>query len=195
LADRRLHRRDTEIIGPAAAAILANPMGALTIASITQTPIPFSSPAQLLESITTALAGNAAAANDLVPNLPGSRYFDNTDTTYSSPMLPPVVLDDINERVDRFTAARSALNCLDHHYQPTGNLQIPMVMLSMSLDPVVPGFHRLAYLNLVNAAGNGDQLVQRTVSRYGHCEFTPTEIATAFLDLVAWVEFGIKPLP
>ena len=185
----------TAIVAPAAAAILANPTGALTIASITQTPIPFSNPAELVESITTALAGNAAAANDLVPNLPGSLYFDNTDVTYSSPLLPPLVLAGINANVGRFTASPSALNYLDHYYQPTGDLRIPMVMLSNSLDPVVPGFHRLAYQNLVNAAGNGDRLVQRTVNRYGHCTFTPTEIATAFLDLVAWVEFGVKPLP
>jgi pimeloyl-ACP methyl ester carboxylesterase len=185
----------TAVIGPAAAAIQANPIGAVTIASITQTPIPASNPAQLVESITTALAGNAAAANDLVPNLPGSLYFDNTDVTYSSPVLPPAVLAGINASVDRFTASQSALNYLDHHYQPTGDLRIPMVMLSNSLDPVVPGFHRLAYLNLVSAAGNAERLVQRTVNRYGHCAFTPTEIATAFLDLVGWVEFGVKPLP
>jgi hypothetical protein len=186
---------NTSIVIPAAAAILGNPAGALTIASITQTPTPFSNPAQLVQSITTALAGNAAAANDLVPKLPSSLYFDNADVTYSSPVLPPAVLAGINAGVDRFSASQSALNYLEHHYQPTGDLRIPMVMLSTSLDPVVPGFHRLAYLNLVNDAGNGERLVQRTISRYGHCEFTPTEIATAFFDLVGWVESGVKPLP
>ena len=185
----------TSIAVPAAAAILSNPAGASTIASITQTPIPWSQPGELLESITTALVGNAAAANDLVPKLPGSLYFDNADVTYSSPLLPPAVLAGINATVDRFSGSQSALNYLDHYYQPTGDLRVPMVMLSNSLDPVVPGFHRLAYRNLVTAAGNGDRLVQRTISRYGHCTFTPAEIATAVLDLVAWVEFGVKPLP
>jgi len=185
----------TSIAVPAAAAILSNPAGAATIASITQTPIPWSQPGELLESMTTALVGNAAAANDLVPKLPGSLYFDNADVTYSSPLLPPAVLAGINATVDRLSGSQSALNYLDHYYQPTGDLRVPMVMLSNSLDPVVPGFHRLAYRNLVTAAGNGDRLVQRTISRYGHCTFTPAEIATAVLDLVAWVEFGVKPLP
>ena len=70
-----------------------------------------------------------------------------------------------------------------------------MVMLSNSRDPVVPGFHRAAYSGLVAAAGHSDLLVQRTVNRYGHCEFTDAEIASAFFDLVVWVEFGFKPTP
>ncbi len=70
-----------------------------------------------------------------------------------------------------------------------------MLMLSTSLDPVVPGLHQTLYSELVAAAGNSHLLVQRTVDRYGHCVFTPTEIATAFTDLVTWVEFGIKPTP
>ena len=73
--------------------------------------------------------------------------------------------------------------------------EIPMLMLSTSRDPVVPGFHQESYLHRVAAAGQSDWLVQRTVDRYGHCNFTPPELAAAFADLVAWVEFGIKPLP
>ena len=185
----------TSIVVPAATAILANPGGAATIASISQTPVPFSNPSQLVVSMTTALAGNAAAANDLVPNLPSASYFDNADVIYSSAVVPPAVLAGINANVDRFTASQAALNYLDHHYKPSGDLRIPMLMLSTSMDPVVPGFHRTAYRTLVTAAGHGDLLVQRTVARYGHCNtLTPTEIATAFLDLVAWVEFGLKPV-
>jgi hypothetical protein len=26
-----------------------------------------------------------------------------------------------------------------------------------------------------------------------HCGFTPTEFVTAFVELAAWVEFGLKP--
>jgi len=74
-------------------------------------------------------------------------------------------------------------------------LHIPMVMLSTSRDPVVPGFHQTAYRNAVAASGRSDLLVQRSITRYGHCVFTPAEIAKAFTDLVGWVEFGIKPAP
>ncbi len=43
------------------------------------------------------------------------------------------------------------------------------------------------------AAGNADLLVQRAIRGVGHCGFTGIELATAFADLVAWVELGIKP--
>ena len=185
----------TAIVIPAGAAILANPTGASFMAGIAQTPIPFSTAAQLGESIVTALAGHAASFSDLVPKLPQDRYFDNEDVVYTGAFVPAPVLAAVNATVERFTAAQAALNYLEHYYQPTGVLQIPMVMLSTSLDPVVPGFHQRVYRDLVAAAGQSDRLVQRTVSRYGHCNFTPTEIATALLDLVAWVEFGRKPTP
>jgi len=33
------------------------------------------------------------------------------------------------------------------------------------------------------------------VPTYGHADFTPTELVTAFSDLVLWVRYGIKPTP
>ena len=70
-----------------------------------------------------------------------------------------------------------------------------MLMLSNSRDPVAPGFNREAYAAAVAASGRADLLVRREIPRYGHCDFTPVEIGTAFMNLVAWVEFGVKPLP
>jgi pimeloyl-ACP methyl ester carboxylesterase len=184
----------TAIAQPATAAILANPLAAAAIASIDQTPIPFSSPAELVESIVTALVGHAGSFNDLVPELHGKEYFDNQNVQYTG-ALPAQTLAFINATVGRFEASPAALNYLNQYYEPSGVLPIPMLMLSMALDPVVPGVHRSTYANLVAAAGQSGLLVQRTINRYGHCEFTPAELATAFADLVAWVQFGIKPAP
>jgi hypothetical protein len=70
-----------------------------------------------------------------------------------------------------------------------------MLMLSNARDPVVPGFNQASYLSAVLANGAANLLVQRQVPIYGHCVFTPTELGTAFTDLVLWVEHGIKPAP
>ena len=35
--------------------------------------------------------------------------------------------------------------------------------------------------------------MQRAIRGVGHCDFTAAEFSTAFLDLVAWLETGIKP--
>ena len=184
----------TEIAGPAAAAIAGDfGLGAATIARIVQTPVPFSTGPQLVESMVTALVGHAGSFSEFTPLMPSSRYFDNQATIYSSPVLSPLVLAAINGTVDRFAASPSALNYMEHNYQPSGDLPIPMLMLATSLDPVLPGFHQAAYRGLVTAAGRSDLLVQRTITRYGHCNFTPGEIAAAFSDLVLWVQYGIKP--
>ena len=188
----------TAIAAPAAAAILGDPRpvtGAAVIASVDQTPVPFANGAQLLESLITALTGHAGSFSELVMHLPSSRYFDNSDVTYTSSVLPPLTVAGLNAAVGRFEASPSALNYMQHFYQPSGELTAPMLMLSTSLDPVLPGVHPRAYRDLVAGAGQSELLVQRTINRYGHCNFTPAEIATAFGTLVAWVELGIKPTP
>ena len=188
----------TAIAAPAAVAILSDQRpvpGAALIAAIDQTPVPFSNGPQLLESLITALVAHAGSFSALVPSLPSARYFDNSDVLYSSALLPAGTMAGINAAVDRFDAAPSALNAMAHYYQPSGVLTLPMLMLSTSLDPVLPGFHQRMYGDLAAAAGQSDLLVRRTISRYGHCNFTPDEIALAFAQLVGWVEFGVKPAP
>jgi len=190
---------NSAIVAPAIAAMTSNPTGAFEIAAIDQTPVPFANPPELLQSIATALGGNASSYSDFVPDFPAKPYFDNRNVTYTSAVLPAPLLAAINANVGRFDAAPSALNYMNQYYKPTGNLQVPMLMLSTLRDPIAPGFHQISYRNTVTAAGHSDLLVQRSVSGtnngYGHCTFTPQELATAFSDLVGWVEFGIKPVP
>jgi len=185
----------TEIEGPATLAMLHDSRGAAAIAAVAQTPVPGSNLIEQGQSILAALVGHASTAPDQSPQLRGRSYFDNHDTVYTG-ALPPGLLTSINLAIGRFDAVPSALNYLEHYYQPTGDLEIPTLTLSLTLDPVVPDFHRTLYASVVAAAGKSDHLVQRTVSRYGHCDqLLPEEIATAFRDLVLWVEYGVKPAP
>jgi pimeloyl-ACP methyl ester carboxylesterase len=183
-----------QIIGPAVAAMTANPLPAVYIAALDQTPAPYADGAELVESIVTALVSHAGNFTDNLLTK-GKPYFDNRATIYSSAVLPASLLDGINAGIQRFSASPAALASLDHNYTPSGDLQIPMLMLSNVRDPVVPGFHQASYLAAVTAAGASNLLVQRQVNVYGHCVFTPEEIGTAFTDLVLWVQFGIKPNP
>jgi len=181
-----------DILTPAIAAIGANPVNALAIATITQTPLPFANGTELGESLLTALAGHAGAFNDLIARTHGHPYFDNRMTEYTGAISPPV-LQAINLGVERFDATPDALHYLDKYYEPSGELSVPTVMLSTSRDPLVPAFHQIAYTNAVAANGSADLLVHRIVDRYGHCNFTPAELAAAFADVVRWAELGIKP--
>ena len=185
----------SEIVLPAVAAMTANPTGAAAIASITQTPVPFANGTELVQSIVTALVG-AAGYPDVLRLTHGHPVFDNMTTQYTG-ALPPATLQLINASVQRYSASTAGLTYIEHNYTPTGNLQMPALTLSTFRDPVAPGFHRSAYGAAVAAAGDSDWLVQRSVpgtgNGYGHCTFTPVELATAFLDLVLWAEYGVKP--
>jgi len=184
-----------DIVLPAITAMTASPLPMFTMAAIEQTPFPFSTPAELANSIVTALVGNAGDLLQLRSLTHGHPFFDNRSTSYSSATLPAPVLQAINAGIERFDASPSALNALEHNYEPSGDLRIPMLMISDARDPVAPAFNQVAYGAAVAAAGASDLLVQRQVPVYGHCVFTPTQLATAFADLVAWSQFGIKPTP
>jgi len=186
-----------DIVSPAIAAMTASPAGAFAIASIAQTPVPFASVPELLESIATALGG-AATYPEILGLTHGRAYFDNTSTQYTG-ALPAPTLALINASVQRFAGTPAGRNSIAHDYTPTGRLPVPALTLSTFRDPVIPGFHRSTYGQDVAAMGDGDRLVQRTVAGtaggYGHCTFTPQELTQAFFDLVAWGEFGVKPAP
>jgi pimeloyl-ACP methyl ester carboxylesterase len=186
-----------DIVNPAVAAMTGNPAGAAAIASITQTPVPFATGPELLESIATALAG-AASYPEILELTHGQAYFDNTTTQYSG-ALPALTLALINANVRRFSGSPAGRNSLAHNYTPTGDLRIPALTLSTFRDPVIPGFHRTIYGQEVAAMGDADRLVQRSVpgyaGGYGHCTFTPQELSQAFFDLVVWGEYGVKPTP
>jgi pimeloyl-ACP methyl ester carboxylesterase len=183
------------IVLPAVAAMTANPAGAFAIASIAQTPVPFANGVELVQSIATAL-GAAAGYPDVLRLTHGQAVFDNLTTQYTG-ALPPATLQLINAGVQRYSASPAGLNDVEHNYTPTGDLRIPALTLSTFRDPVAPGFNRSAYGAAVAAAGDSDWLVQRLVpgtgNGYGHCTFTPLELATAFSDLVLWAEYGVKP--
>jgi hypothetical protein len=182
------------IVLPALAAMQVDPTGALTMAQIDQIPIPFATAEELVESILTALAYYATEFTDINNRTHGHGFFDNSDTQYSG-ALPPEQLQAINSGIQRFAASPSALAYLQHFYNPSGVLRIPMLTLATSRDPVVPGLHQISYREAVTAAGVSDFLVQRQIDRYGHLTFTPEELGRAFNDLVLWVEFGVKPSP
>jgi pimeloyl-ACP methyl ester carboxylesterase len=185
------------IVIPALAAMMSDPSGAAAIAAITQTPVPFASGPELLESIATALGG-AAGYPEILGLTHGQAYFDNTATQYTG-TLPALTLAFINANVQRFAGSPAGRNSLEHNYTPTGDLRVPALTLSTFRDPVAPGFHRTLYGQAVASMGATDLLVQRSVpgvtGGYGHCTFTPTELTQAFFDLVAWSEFGVTPTP
>lgn len=94
----------------------------------TQTPVPYASGAELLQSIATALGG-AAGYPEILALTHGHAYFDNMTTNYAG-ALPPTTLAFVNAAVPRFAGTPAGQNSLEHNYTPTGDLRIPALTLS-----------------------------------------------------------------
>ncbi len=75
----------------------------------------------------------------------------------------------------------------------TGDIRVPVLTPHNLGDMFVPVHKEIEYARRVAARGNSDLLVQRAIRGVSHCGFTGSELATAFLELVGWVEFGVKP--
>jgi pimeloyl-ACP methyl ester carboxylesterase len=177
---------NNDLIGPAVAAMTAHPEGAFAISQIAQTPVPFASGPELVESIVRAITLQAVELSDILERTHGESFFDNSTTVYTG-ALPPPVLDDINAHIARFEIAPSAAAMMRRFYEPTGRLPIPLIAYHTTRDPVVPVFHEYVYRDLVQAAGMSENLQQRIEDRYGHTGFPASQAIQAFEELVQWV--------
>ena len=188
----------TEVILPVIDAIQEKPERAGAITAIQQTPVPFTTGEELVESFVRGIGFQFRGFEDVLGRTHGHIPFGNMQTEYMGP-LPEELLAGINAGVNRFDATRDALTQLKNFYEPSGALEVPVLTLHNEWDPVVPLFHEDLYAKAVAAAGKSHLLRQRTVGVYGHCKFGEEEaegvevMVEAFLDLVAWSEEGIVP--
>jgi hypothetical protein len=126
----------------------------------------------------------------------GGNPFDNRNLIYVGTSSTSSAGDlELNEKVKRYAAVPTARAYLIRHYAPNGHLGRPMLALHTIYDPVVQISQLPLYDHEVQAAGEGDHLVQQFVNREGHCNFTEDQIGDAFDELVRWTHGGARPVP
>jgi pimeloyl-ACP methyl ester carboxylesterase len=148
----------------------------------------------------TGLAGNflfeLGVGQGTLPRQPGVGV-DNSDVVYQFDMNPALSPGEgaFNVAVQRVTADVQARhrNGMANVAPTNGNLHIPMLTLHTLGDLFVPFHMEQVYARRVAAKGLSHNLVQRATRDHGHCAFTPSELVTTFVDLVKWVEAGVKP--
>jgi pimeloyl-ACP methyl ester carboxylesterase len=192
----------------------ANPtaaLGLLAIASTAQTPlayvpgnvtVPGVSQTTLVTSLIAALSYQLFTW-DVVARTHGHSPFDNSATTYTmgTPVVPALsstlsaLIAGSNVGVDRYTSPPDAQNVLEKYFTPSGALEIPVITVHNRWDYLVPFFHEAAFQQTVAAAGASDMLLQRALTDYGHCSNTQmrTAVTQGLLDLVGWVDSGVRP--
>jgi len=187
-----------EVVYPLIGAVTADPTGAGAIALIDQTPVPwdFVNGAELVQSYAVAMGFWYVYLDDVKGRTGDKGFYDNTQTVYTSSVLPDITMAGINAYVERFEGSNQAARYLWRYFEPTGKISTPHFSLHNSRDPAVPAFHETLYAEKVAEHGNSDLLVQRISDRYGHTETYPAaEVYGAFEELVDWVDTGTAPLP
>jgi hypothetical protein len=142
------------------------------------------------------LFGLAADIDGTLPRQPG-QALDNSDVVYQFDADPALSAAEsaFNGSVQRLVADPQARrrDGIANVTPTTGNLRIPMVTLHTLGDLFVPFHMEQEYARRVAAHGASDLLVQRATRDFGHCSFTGPELVQTFVDLVTWVEAGVKP--
>lgn len=183
---------NAQILGPAQFAVQASPNGAFIIANIGATPLPGNNATEIVTSLLTAVGFHARGLDDLTDRAQGRVPYGNDDVTYTSVAFNPL-MPALNANISRFTLAANASQWLEHNYEPSGDLDIPVLTLHTTRDPVVPFFHEGMLASKAASTGSAANLAQRSVNRYGHCSFTLGEMTTALNDLAGWINTGVKP--
>jgi hypothetical protein len=131
-----------------------------------------------------------------LPRAPGVAL-DNSDTVYQLDLDPALSAAEeaLNDDIVRVSPDRQTRRAQGLAQVPVinGDISVPVITLHNLGDLFVPVHNEIVYAERVAAEGNSDLLVQRAIRGVGHCDFTGAELATAFFDLVAWVEAGVKP--
>jgi len=186
----------SELVPAIYGAILRNPTAAVALASVDQVELPWTgdfNDGTLINSILRVLGYNILGTNDLLERTGGASPFENRSTTYTGTGLQTLDAG-LNAGVDRFEGSKQAFDYLKAYYQPKGKLQTPVLTLHTTLDPDVPFSHEQQLTDIVKSAGYSSKLVQQSYNRYGHCNFSPAEAASAFFRLANWVKRGVKPV-
>lgn len=182
---------DSPLVKEIIAAILADPISAIKLASVDQVKLPYTTPGQLINSIVRVLGYHVRGTNDLLERTQGAVPFGNVDLRYTG--LGLLLNPAVNAGVQRVRAAAEGTRYLNDFYQPRGTLTAPLLTLHTTMDPDVPFVHEAALAKIVAAAKTSQFLAQQSVVRYGHCNVSPAEVVRTFSRLVHWAENGVKP--
>ena len=122
---------------------------------------------------------------------------DNTDVVYQFDTDPALTAaeQDFNDSVFRVEQDAQGRNRNGLAQVPAiqGDPTVPVMSLHNLGDLFVPFHNEVVYAQRVADNGKSDLLVQRAIRGVGHCDFTGAELATAFSDLVSWIDTGVKP--
>jgi hypothetical protein len=143
-------------------------------------------PSTVATTVEHVLWYNVFATNDAVKKLGGNPFGNRTRWYWGSN-------DDLalNLGVRRFDANPRALAAVAP-YQTSGKVTESLVTMHTTGDEILPFWHEFVYGAKVDAAGSRANVSQFPTFRYGHCNFTASDVLFGFAVLVIQVS-GREP--
>jgi len=151
-------------------------------------------------SFINVLFFNIFATNDAAARAGGNPY-GNRNVVYKASDTDAALNTALNAGVERFDATPAAVKYFKKWYVSTGEINIPVLALHNTVDPVVPFNQEAQLAKKINEQGNSEQFSLQTVKAQvhnpqagpGHCDFTLSEEVYAFHQLLKWVQDGAYP--
>jgi pimeloyl-ACP methyl ester carboxylesterase len=173
-----LRDRWDELYVPAIIVALATNLDAAReLVAITKAPVAGNDLRSIAETTIGVLWYNVVGTADAQQRL-GGQPFDNSSRVYSGSSNDEA----LNTGVARFHADPAALAALER-FETSGTLDVPVVTLHTTGDPIVPFEQLSLYTAKVSAVGKSALLNEIPIERHGHCTFQPSEILGAFTNL------------
>ncbi len=157
-----------------AAALMANPARALELMRVSHAAFDPANLPTVINSAVNILRYNVVGLRNAQQVLYGNPYSNRGRWYFGS--SNDLLLNIFIRRYDAVPAALAAMG----PYETDGDLSIPLVTIHTTADDVAPFAHELLYLPKVDTTARG-LFLPVPIQRYGHCNFTATEIGLAFL--------------
>lgn len=157
------------------AALAAKPSAAVELLRVARVPANTSDKAMVAKTILDILDYNILATNEAF-NVLGVQPYDNTRTWYSgssNDWLLNLTL------VKRYAASGNVTAALAP-YQTSGELSKYLVTMHTTGDPIVPVWHQTLYRLKVANAGDLGNYTGLPITRYGHCNFSASQLLFGF---------------
>ncbi len=154
------------------------------VIDLTGGPRPFAREGLHQEEETNRQRGVLLASAGLVPP---------RDTPYRLGPTSTVPSGDFARAAVELPVDAAALATFTRGMETSGDLQMPLLTMHTTGDGQVPLDQARILRRRVDAAGQGERLVQRVVEDPGHCGFTTEEQEAALSALMDWVEGGERP--
>jgi pimeloyl-ACP methyl ester carboxylesterase len=120
------------------------------------------------------LGYSVLVTNDLI-QVAGGNPYGNQETNSTGSNNDQA----LNAGLERVSAVPAATDYLTRFYQPTGDLQVPLIAVHNTQDPHVPFQHELIYGSLATSRNRLANFTSIPVPGYGHCAFQEKEVLGA----------------